>query len=207
VNNIKIALPKGRLAKQVLELLQTVGYTFDIDVSSRSLIQEDTTNKYQFMFVKPSDVITYVEEGVCDIGFVGKDNILEEQADIYELLDIGIGSCKMVIAGYRGQTLNQTKTLKVATKYPTIATRYLSQMNIPSSIVTLQGSVELGPLVGLSDVIVDIYETGSTLRANNLVVLQDLFPITTRLIANKASYRTKRSMIEPLVTTLSNRGE
>jgi ATP phosphoribosyltransferase len=207
VNNIKIALPKGRLAKQVLDLLQTVGYTFDIDVSSRALIQQDTTNNYQFMFVKPSDVITYVEEGVCDIGFVGKDNILEEQADIYELLDLGIGSCKMVIAGYSGQSLNQTKTLKVATKYPTIAKKYLSQMNIPSSIVTLQGSVELGPLVGLSDVIVDIFETGSTLRANNLVVLQDLFPITTRLIANKASYRTKRSMIEPLLTTLSKRGE
>lgn len=207
MSNIKIALPKGRLAKQVLELLKNVGYELDIDPSSRTLIQEDPNNQYQFMFVKPSDVITYVEEGVCDIGFVGKDNILEEQADVYELLDLGIGVCKMVIAGYQNQSLDSNKTLKVATKYPVIARQYLSQMNIPSTIVTLQGSVELGPLVGLSDVIVDIYETGSTLRANNLVVLEDLFQISTRLIANKASYRLKRTMIEPLVTRVANRGE
>lgn len=198
---LTIALPKGRLAKQILAKMEEQGYPINLDPSSRVLIQQDDNN-YAYMFVKPSDVITYVEEGVCDIGFVGNDSILEERKDIYELSDLRIGRCKMVIAGKDTNILDKRTSIRVASKYPYIAQQAFDTLGINSIIVTLKGSVELGPLVGLSDVIVDIYETGNTLRANNLSVIKDLFEISTRLIANKASYRRKRTIIDSIITSL-----
>lgn len=202
---LTIALPKGRLAKQVVEVLIDAGYEISIDPSSRLLIQEDKKNGFIYMFVKPSDVVTYVKEGVCDIGFVGSDTILEAQEDIYELFDMGIGKCKMVIAGPSENSLDSKTSLIVASKYPNIASSYFQKESIKATIVKLNGSVELGPLVGLSDVIVDIYETGSTLRANNLKLLKELFDVSTKLIANKSSYRMKRTQIVPLLNKLEKR--
>ncbi|QMS84779.1 ATP phosphoribosyltransferase [Candidatus Xianfuyuplasma coldseepsis] len=200
-SRLTIALPKGRLAQQVLKKLNAQGLPITINPSSRVLIQTDENN-YEYMFVKPSDVITYVEEGVCDIGFVGSDSILEERKDIYELVDLKIGVCKMVIAGKDNDILEKSSTIRVASKYPYIAKTACTDMGINATIVKLNGSVELGPLVGLSDVIVDIYETGNTLKANNLQVLKELFDISTRLIANKASFRRKRQIIERIITIL-----
>lgn len=204
---ITIALPKGRLAKQVVKALERVGYNMSIDFSSRLLMQTDNENQFSYLLVKPSDVITYVEEGICDIGFVGSDSILESSPDIYELLDMKIGKCKMVIAGMDKDVLNKKTSLKVASKYPKIANDYFKKENIKASVVKLNGSVELGPIVGLSDVIVDIYETGSTLKANNLVLVKELFDVSTKLIVNKASYRWKRNRIESIVTNLEQGDE
>lgn len=200
-STLRVALPKGRLAQQVIEKLQQQGFPIDLNPSSRVLIQT-TKNNVEYMFVKPSDVITYVEQGVCDIGFVGSDSIVEERKDIYELVDLQIGACKMVIAGKDTNILEKSSTIRVASKYPYIAKTAFAQMGMNATIVKLNGSVELGPLVGLSDVIVDIYETGNTLKANNLQVIQELFDISTRLIANKASFRRKRIIIDEIIKTL-----
>lgn len=202
---ITIALPKGRLSKQVLALLQEAGYENKIDPKSRLLIQKDEENNLTYMFVKPSDVITYVTEGICDIGFVGSDSLIEAEPDLYQLMDLGIGKCKMVIAGLDDTALNKNESVRVASKYPKIARAYFKEQNMKASVVKLNGSVELGPLVGLSDVIVDIYETGSTLRANNLRLIRELFDISTMLISNKSSYRMKRNEIEEIISNLGSR--
>lgn len=199
---INIALPKGRLSKDVFELMKKADYLIQESENSRALVVVDSINRFTYFFVKPSDVITYVKEGVCDIGVVGKDNIEEEQEDIYELLDLNIGKCKMVIAGTKDLDLTQKNALVVATKYKSIAKDYLKSRFNPLKIVYLNGSVELGPIVGLSDCIVDIYETGSTLKANNLEVKESLFEISARLVANKASYRMKFEDINNLVKNL-----
>lgn len=197
-NSVKIALPKGRLAKQVLQLFKEFGYPVQIDSSSRKLIIVDEVTNFTFMFVKPSDVITYVYEGVCDIGVVGKDNLLEENKAVYELVDLNIGRCQMVVAGMDQEVYNSKKELRVATKYPVIAKKYFEEKNRKVNIIELKGSVELGPLVGLSDVIVDIYETGATLKANGLNVFDFFLDISARLIANQYSYRTMYDQINTL---------
>ncbi len=199
---LHIALPKGRLADEVFSLLKKAGYTVPKNTNSRKLIIEDTKNNFTYFLVKPTDVITYVEEGVCDIGIIGKDNILEEAKDIYELLDLSLGRCKMVVAGIDYGVMTQANPLTVATKYPLIAKTYFKKINKPVDIIKLNGSVELGPLVGLSDVIVDIYETGNTLRANGLSVFDDIVNISSRLIANKASYRLKNTAIKTITKKL-----
>lgn len=206
-NYLTIALPKGRLAKQVFDLMTEAGYNITLTKNERKLIVMDEDNKFRYLFVKPSDVITYVEEGVADLGVVGRDSILEERKDIYELLDLNIGRCKMVVAGPQGVELSTRNSLTVATKYPVITRQYLSSRFANLHIVYLRGSVELGPLVELSDVIVDIYETGSTLRANQLDVIEDLFDISSYLIANKASYRINYEAIQTLKRTLEQRGD
>lgn len=200
---LKIALPKGRLAFQVFDLMKQAGYEIEIEKNTRKLIITDNENKFIYMFIKPTDIVTYVSEGVCDIGVVGKDSIEEENKDIYELMDLGIGKCKMVVAGKRADVLENKTTVSVASKYPKIANDYFKAKNVKTNIVKLNGSVELGPLVGLSDVIVDIYETGSTLKANNLIVIEDIFEITCRLIANKASYRVNYQVIRELEQNLT----
>jgi ATP phosphoribosyltransferase len=160
------------------------------------------------MFVKPIDVITYVENGVADVGVIGKDSILEEEADVYELLDLGFGKCKFSIAGYPGNVLHQKDTvLRIATKYPKVTSSYFQKRNQPIEIIKLNGSVELAPLVGLSDVIVDIVETGSTLKANGLVILEDMIDISAKLIANRVSYRFKYDRIKGLVDQLERQKE
>lgn len=205
-NYITIALPKGRLAKEVFDIMEQAGYKITLSDNKRKLVVNDKSNGFRYLFVKPSDVITYVEEGVADLGVVGKDSIIEEGRDIYQLLDLNIGICKMVVASPEEFNLSGASSLRVATKYPNIARQYLAERFTNLHIVYLRGSVELGPLVELSDVIVDIYETGNTLRANGLVVKEDLFDISSYLIANKASYRLYNKQIKQFQQTLQEGG-
>jgi len=172
VEYITIALAKGRLGDDVYEMLQSLGLTNSIDLKSRKLIFEDEENGLRYVYVKPSDVVTYVEKGVADLGVVGRDTILEQQGDIYELLDLNIGKCKFSIAGIKGQSIyRKDEVLKVATKYPEIAKKYFKERQQKIEIIKLNGSVELAPLVGLSDVIVDLVGTGNTLKANGLEII------------------------------------
>lgn len=202
-NLLTIAMPKGRLGDDALVRFRQIGYADFIDESSRKLIFTDEANKIRYMFVKPVDVITYVEQGVADIGIIGRDTILEEQADIYELLDLGFGKCKFSIAGKEGQPIYKTDSiLKIATKYPRITLNYFKKKEQKIELIKLNGSVELAPLVGLSDVIVDIVETGSTLKANGLTVLEDMFDVSAKLIANRVSYRFKYQEIMTIVKAL-----
>ena len=200
---LTIALPKGRLGDQALEQFHHIGIANVIDSKSRKLIFLDDELMMRFMLVKPSDVITYVENGVADIGVIGKDSILEEDADVYELIDLGFGQCKFSIAGKSKKALHQMDSiLKIATKYPKITKTYFSQRNQPIEIIRLNGSVELAPLVGLADVIVDIVETGSTLQAHGLEIIEDMMDISAKLIANRVSYRFKYDSIQDICEKL-----
>lgn len=206
-DRLTIALPKGRLANETFRLLKEAGYDIKAADNDRKLVVDDPENPFRYLLVKPVDVITYVEEGVADLGVVGKDNILEEQKDIYAMLDLGIGQCKMVLAGPKHKTMPGGNRITVATKYPNITREALVERYPLLHIVPLSGSVELGPLVGLADVIVDIYETGSTLRANGLAVYEELVDLSAHLIANKASYRRNNAAILELRQRLDQRGE
>ncbi len=200
---LTIAIPKGRLGDQALIELNKIGLAEYVDESSRKLIFEDEINKINYMFVKPVDVITYVTNGVADIGIIGKDNIIEEQADVYELLDLKFGLCKFAVAGVKGNNRYLSdETIKVATKYPNVATSYFDKKNQKIEIIKLNGSVELAPLVGLADIIVDIVETGSTLKANGLEVFEDMIDISAKLISNKVSYYFKGNEIKEIIKSL-----
>lgn len=200
--NLNIALPKGRLSQSAFELMALAGYAVPSLENSRSLVVEDSVNQFTYFFVKPTDVPTYVERGVCDIGITGKDVIIESDKDIYELIDLKIGQCKMVLAGINDDVLNKQGGVVIATKFPKIAIRYFNSINQSPVIIKLNGSVELGPIVKLSDAIVDIYETGSTLKANGLKVFDDIQEISAYLISNKASYRLKHRQIINLLQRL-----
>jgi ATP phosphoribosyltransferase len=205
---LTFALPKGRLGDSAIQQFEMIGLASSIEKESRKLIFIDEEKKLRFMFVKPVDVITYVENGVADLGIIGKDSIIEEEANVYELLDLGFGKCKFSIAGYPGHVLHQRDTvLRIATKYPRVTSNYFQKRNQPIEIIKLNGSVELAPLVGLADVIVDIVETGSTLKANGLVILEDMFEISAKLIANRVSYRFKYDRMKKLVDQLENNQE
>jgi len=200
---LTIAIPKGRLGDQALIELNKIGLAEYVDESSRKLIFEDEINQINYMFVKPVDVITYVTNGVADIGIIGKDNIIEEQADVYELLDLKFGLCKFAVAGVKGNNRYLSdETIKVATKYPNVATSYFDKKNQKIEIIKLNGSVELAPLVGLADIIVDIVETGSTLKANGLEVFEDMIDISAKLISNKVSYYFKGNEIKEIIKSL-----
>jgi ATP phosphoribosyltransferase len=202
-NQLVIALPKGRLGDDAIKKLNLVGYPNVIDPKSRKLIFEDDENELIYMFIKPIDVLTYVVNGIADIGIIGKDIIMEKKEDIYELIDLSFGKCTFAVAGFKfGSNKNKDELLKIATKYPNITKQYFSDKNQDIEIFELNGSVELGPIVGLSDVIVDIVETGSTLKANGLEVIENMYDISARLISNKASYRFKRTQIQTLVDRL-----
>jgi len=197
---LTIALPKGRLGEVAIEKFKAIGWANSIDESSRQLIFYDEVADTTYMLVKPSDVITYVERGVADVGVIGKDSILEEKANVYELLDLGFGKCQFAIAGKNGQSLTKKdEVLKIATKYPNVTKAYFEKKAQPIEIIKLNGSVELAPLVGLSDVIVDIVETGSTLKANGLIILENMMAISAKLISNRVSYRFKYEAIQALV--------
>ena len=194
---INIALPKGRLGEKVYNLLEKIGYGCPAVLeNSRKLVFEDDKNGVRYFWVKPSDVAIYVETGVADVGVVGKDILLEQNPDVYELLDLGFGKCRMAVAGKKGEILPLDKTIKVATKFPTIAKKYFSSKSREIDIIKLNGSIELAPILGMSDVIVDIVETGSTLKENNLEVYEDIVNISARFIANKTSFRFKTEEIE-----------
>lgn len=200
---LTIALSKGRIADQASEILEAAEFGQPIDLNSRKLIFNDEEQRISYIFVKPADVVTYVANGITDLGIVGRDSILEYDREVYELFDFGFGHCRIAIAGRSGQRLyNKDEVLKVATKYPHITKKYFEQKNQKIEIILLSGSVELAPLVGLSDVIVDIVETGNTLRANGLEVIEDMYDVSVRLISNKISYRFKHDRIKQLTGAL-----
>ena len=197
---LNIALPKGRLGEVVFDMFAAAGYDCPaIREPGRKLIFENESTGVRYFWVKPSDVSIYVERGAADIGVAGKDILLEYQPDIYELLDLGIGKCKMAVAAKRDFRDDPGKTLRVATKFSNIAGGYYLSKGRDIDIIHLNGSIELAPILGLSDVIVDIVETGTTLRENDLVVLEDVVPISARLISNKASYKFKSAVIDNIV--------
>ncbi len=194
---INIALPKGRLGEKAYKMLEELGYGCKgVTENSRKLIFEEGNVRY--FWVKPSDVAIYVERGAADVGVVGKD-ILEEYApDVYETVDLGFGKCRMCVAGIEGVVPNADRTLRIATKFVNIAKRYYAAQSREIEIIKLNGSIELAPILGLSDVIVDIVETGTTLVENNLEVKEEIMGISARLISNKAAYRFKCEEIDAM---------
>ena len=200
---ITLALAKGRTAKDSIALLREAGIQFaDFHEDTRKLIFYDNDRKIKMLFVKAVDVPTYVEKGAADLGIVGKDNILEAQTDTYELLDLQLGKCKFVVAGLKEQPIRLTPNLTVASKYPTVAKKFFAENDIPVETIKLNGSVELAPLIGMSDVIVDIVETGRTIKENGLKIIEEVDQISTRLIVNKASFATKTDSIKQFIKQL-----
>ena len=196
---INIALPKGRLGERVYRILEQVGYPCpSVLEDNRKLIFENPEAGVRYFWVKPSDVASYVERAAADVGIAGKDVLLEYQPEVYELADLGIGKCRMCAAGRRGFRDRRDQTLRVATKFPKIAKGYYSAQSRDIDIIKLHGSIELAPLVGLSDLIVDLVETGKTLQENDLEVIETIVPISARLIANKVSYKFKYQEITAL---------
>ena len=204
---LTFALGKGRLAKQTLELFEKIGITCEEmkDKDSRKLIFTNEELKLRFFLAKGPDVPTYVEYGAADIGVVGKDTILEEGRKVHEVLDLGYGKCKMCVCGYKDAAplLQHHELIRVATKYPNIAKDYFYNTKHQTvEIIKLNGSIELAPIVGLSEVIVDIVETGSTLRENGLEVLEEVCPLSARMIVNPVSMRMESARIKDLLTRL-----
>ena len=198
-NYINVALPKGRLGEKVYDMFEKAGYECpSIKENNRKLIFENDELKIRYFWVKPSDVAIYVERGAADIGVAGKDILLEYSPDIYELLDLNLGKCKMAVASKDGFRDNPEKTLRVATKFVNITKDYYSSKGRNIDIVKLNGSIEIAPILGLSDVIVDIVETGTTLKENNLKVFETILPISARFIANKSSYKFKMTQIDDI---------
>lgn len=185
---LTVALAKGRLAKDTMKRLRAAGMAESVDMDSRKLVFRDTKDKIEYLLVKPVDVVTYVDKGVADIGVVGKDIILEQNIDVYELLDLQFGKCAFAVAGFPGTDLYASeKVLKIATKFPNITNKYFAgKREIETTY--LNGSVELAPLMSMSDCIVDLVETGNTLKENGLVVLEKMFDIGAKIIGNRASY-------------------
>ncbi|MCK5130235.1 MAG: ATP phosphoribosyltransferase [Clostridiales bacterium] len=207
MKKLTIALSKGRLAKETLLLLKSCNVDISyVDLKSRKLIFNNDDDTLCIILVKPTDVPTYVERGVADIGVVGKDTLMEHGSNVYEMLDLGLGKCKLSIAGYKKICLekNSDNNLRIATKYPNIIKEVYDIRGQHVDIIKLNGSVELGPLVGLTDVIFDIVESGSTLKENGLCVLEDICDISARLIVNKVSLKVKRDTIVPLIDTMKN---
>ncbi|MBS7359270.1 MAG: ATP phosphoribosyltransferase [Oscillospiraceae bacterium] len=205
---LNVALPKGRLGEKVYAMFEKAGFECpSIKQQNRKLIFENEEAGVRYFWVKPSDVPIYVERGVADIGVAGKDIILEYNPDIYELLDLNIGKCRMAVAAKKGFRYNNQRTLKVATKFVNIAQNYYSSLGRDIDIIHLNGSIEIAPILGLSDVIVDIVETGTTLKENDLEVIETVLPISARLIANKTSFKFKSEAIEKLKSELSSQVE
>lgn len=204
---LTFALAKGRLAKQTLGLLEQVGITCEEmkDPDTRKLLFVNEDLKVRFFLAKASDVPTYVEYGAADIGVVGKDTILEEGRNLYEVMDLNLGKCRMCVCGPASakELLKKNEIIRVATKYPNIAKDYFhSQKNQTVEIVKLNGSVELAPIVGLSEVIVDIVETGTTLRENGLEVLEEICPLSARIVVNQVSLKMEHQRIRTLLNDL-----
>lgn len=202
MNKINIALPKGRLLKKVYDLFKKIGYeNKELLEDNRKLVFENKGIRY--LIVKPSDVGIYVEKGVADIGIVGKDILLENSHDVYELLDLKFGKCKICMASIKDYKEDIERRLRVATKYINVSKKYFDSINRDVEIIKLNGSVELAPILNLSDVIIDIVETGSTLKENNLIVIKDIIDyISSRLIVNKVSFKFKNNLITEIVKNI-----
>lgn len=200
---LNIALPKGRLGESVYQLFADAGFPCpSLLEKSRKLTFENPEAGVRYFWVKPSDVAVYVERGAADIGVAGKDILLEYRPDVYELADLNVGKCRMAVAGFPENTANESQLLRVATKFPNIAKEYYNSKGRDIDIIHLNGSIEIAPILGLSDVIVDIVETGKTLQENGLEVLEEIVPISARLIANKASYKFKTDMIRKITNSI-----
>lgn len=205
---LNVALPKGRLGEKVYAMFEAAGYECpSIKENSRKLIFENEEKQVRYFWVKPSDVSIYVERGAADIGVAGKDILLEYEPDVYELLDLKIGKCRMAVAAKSDFYDDGQRTLKVATKFTNIARQYYAKKCRDIDIIKLNGSIEIAPILGLSDVIVDIVETGTTLKENDLEVKETVVPISARLIANKAGFRFKTSQIEDIVSKIKEQVE
>ncbi|WHY85363.1 ATP phosphoribosyltransferase [Neobacillus novalis] len=201
-NNLTIAMPKGRIFEEALELLRKAGYKLPPEFDdSRKLIIEAAAEGLRFILAKPMDVATYVEHGVADVGIAGKDVLLEEERDVYELLDLKISPCYLAVAGLPNTQMNEVAP-RVASKYPNVAEAYFRAQGEQVEIIKLNGSIELAPLIGLSDRIVDIVSSGRTLKENGLVEYERIVDVTSRLIVNPVSYRLKDTRIDELVTRL-----
>ena len=200
---INIALPKGRLGEKAYGMLKDSGYECPaIEDPGRKLIFENPEKMVRYFWVKPSDVAIYVERGAADLGIVGKDILLEYEREVYELLDLKMGKCRMAVAGKKDFRDPVGKTLKVATKFPNITRNYYAGKCRDIDIIHLNGSIELAPILGLSPVLVDIVETGTTLKENNLAVHEEIVPISARLIANVASYQFKDEQMNAIRASL-----
>lgn len=200
-DKVTFALAKGRLAEKSVEIFEQCGIKCrHILQPSRKLVMSDESGKFEFIFVKPSDVPIYVEHGVADVGVVGKDTLMEEGRDVYELIDLGFAKCRLCLAGYADFDLSKPRNiLKVATKYVNVAKDFFDGRGQNVEIIPLHGSIELGPIVSLSDIILDIVESGKTLQENNLRVLEEIVNCSARLIVNKVSLKTKADVIKPLI--------
>jgi ATP phosphoribosyltransferase len=206
-NQLTIALAKGRMQEDALALFAKAGIIVDeSELKSRRLVIHSTDRRFSFVLVKPSDVPTYVEYGVADAGVCGRDVLIEARSDVHEPLDLKFGYCRIAVAGKRevvGEDYNLLATVRVATKYPRITTAYFQAKGVPIEIIPLQGSVELAPLLGLSDRIVDLVETGRTLKENGLEVIETITDTTARLIVNRASFHLKRAAVSALIEDLA----
>ena len=205
--SITIALSKGRLLEEALQLLDHAGIRLAAsDLNSRKLIIEDASSRLGIFMVKPVDIPAYVEYGVADVGIAGRDVLMESNADIYQPLNLGIGLCKMVVAGPKAtarQNYRELSTVRIATKYPRVTTEYFTRRGVPVEIIPLSGSVELAPLLGLSDRIVDLVSTGRTLADNGLEIIETICDVSARLVVNRASYQVKRKQITELIQLLA----
>lgn len=201
---LNIALPKGRLGEKVYDMFERSGFPCpSIRENNRKLIFENEELGLRYFWVKPSDVAIYVERGAADIGVAGKDILLEYEPEIYELLDLDIGKCRMAVAAPEGFRDDLSRTLRVATKFSKIAGDFYAGKGRDIDIIHLQGSIEIAPILGLSDVIVDIVETGTTLKENHLAVVETVVPISARLIANRSGFKFKNEQIENVVRALT----
>lgn len=200
---LNIALPKGRLGEKVYAMFEAAGYECpSIRENNRKLIFENPKKQVRYFWVKPSDVSIYVERGAADIGVAGKDILMEYRPNVYELLDLQMGKCHMAVAGPADFYDDGKQTLRVATKFTNMAADYYASIGREIDIIKLNGSIELAPILGLSDVIVDIVETGTTLKENNLVVMERIVPISARLISNKSSFQFKQNQIAEILQSL-----
>ncbi len=202
---LDIALPKGRLGDKVYKLFKDLGFDApEFEDDTRKLVFENKEKGVRFFLIKPTDVAVYVERGAADIGVVGKDTLIESGADVYELFDLGFGKCAMCVCSPNEYVEDKTKTLVVATKYPHIAKSYYESQNVEIDIVKLNGSIELAPILGVSDVIVDIVETGSTLIENNLKVDTRIVELSARVIACKSRYQFKQDLIDEIIQKIQD---
>jgi len=203
---LTIALAKGRLAEETVKILQQAGVDCScLNDESRKLVLMDEKSGIRFIMVKPTDVPVYVDHGVADIGVAGKDTLLEADLSVYEMVDLKIAACRICVAGYPNKKRNLTSSiLRVATKYPGIAKKYYASKGETIEIIKLNGSIELAPILGLSDVIVDIVESGRTLKENGLAVTEEIAAASARLIVNRVSLKTKSDIISPLIERVKN---
>lgn len=201
---LTIAIAKGRLQDDALELLASAGVRVSREeLASRRLAVKDESGNYRFVLVKPADVPVYVEHGIADCGIVGRDVLLESEADLLLPLDLNIGNCRMVVAAENGKSLSDFSMLRVATKYPRVAAAHFGALGIPAEIIELSGSVELAPILDLADCIVDLVETGRTLRENGLSIVEEIAQSTARFVVNRASYQLKGKTLANLIASLT----